>query len=155
MKKVVVSVLALLGIVGVGKLIYSHAAVSASPASAMDTPTADSSASFSSPSTTTSATTQPTTTGFKNGNYTGQAVSTRYGTVQVQAVIGGGKITNVVFLQLPNDAGHTQEVTALAKPLLLQETLQAQSASVDSVSGATQTSEGFVQSLQSALTQDQ
>jgi uncharacterized protein with FMN-binding domain len=95
----------------------------------------------------------PRPAGLKDGTYTGVAEVTPYGTVQVAAVVSGGKITNVNFLQMPNDRGHTQEVTAFAQPLLKQETLSKQSAKIDFVSGATQTSEGYQRSLQSALDQ--
>jgi uncharacterized protein with FMN-binding domain len=90
---------------------------------------------------------------FKDGTYTGSSEDTAYGTVQVAVVVSGGKITDVNFLKMPNDRGHTQEVTAFSEPLLKQETLQRQSAHIDFVTGATQTSEGYEQSLQSALNQ--
>jgi uncharacterized protein with FMN-binding domain len=95
----------------------------------------------------------PNSSVLKNGTFTGSTVDTVYGPVQIAAVISGGKITDVKFLQMPNDLGHTQEVTAMAEPLLEQETLNKQSFHIDFVSGATQTSEGYQQSLQSALNQ--
>jgi uncharacterized protein with FMN-binding domain len=93
------------------------------------------------------------TSTFKDGTYTGDNESTPYGDVQIAVVISGGKITGVNFLQMPDDRGHTQEVTAFSQPLLQQETLRKQSAKIDFVSGATQTSEGYQRSLQSALNQ--
>ena len=90
---------------------------------------------------------------FKDGTYTGDSEETVYGTVQIAAVVSGGKITDIRFLRMPDDRGHTQEVTAYAEPLLKQITLQRQSAHIDFVSGATQTSEGYQQSLQAALNQ--
>ena len=89
----------------------------------------------------------------KDGTFTGASEDTPYGTVQIAVVVSGGQITNVNFLQMPNDLGHTQEVTAMAEPLLKQETLQAQNAHIDFVSGATSTTEGYIQSLQAALNQ--
>jgi uncharacterized protein with FMN-binding domain len=89
--------------------------------------------------------------GYKDGTYTGDSEETPYGTVQVAVIVSGGKITDVNFLQMPNDRGHTQEVTAFAEPYLKQQTLQKQSAHIDFVSGATSTSDGYEQSLQSAL----
>lgn len=83
----------------------------------------------------------------------GQAVVTRYGTVQVRVVVSGKSIKNVSFLQLTADDPHSQEINDQAGPMLLQETLQAQSSNIDTISGATFTSEGYVQSLQSALDQ--
>lgn len=94
-----------------------------------------------------------TTGAFKDGTYTGNSQDTPYGSVQIAVVVSGGKITNVNFLQLPNDQGHSQEVSAFAAPLLKQETIQKQSSRIDFVSGATSTSEGYEQSLQSALNQ--
>ena len=90
---------------------------------------------------------------WKDGTYTGQANDNSYGTVQVAAVISGGKITDVTFLQMPSDRQHSAELSAYAQPVLLQETIQAQSAKVDGVSSATLTSDSYMQSLQSALDQ--
>ena len=90
-------------------------------------------------------------TSYKDGTYTGDIVYNGYGDVQVAAVVSGGKITDIQFLQMPS-GGHSSEVTSVASPMLKQEALQAQSANVDIVSGATQTSEAFMQSLQAALT---
>lgn len=87
----------------------------------------------------------------KDGTYTGDSKDTAYGTVQIAIVVSGGKISDVNFLQMPDDRGHTQEVTAFAEPLLKQETIGKQDAHIDFVSGATQTSEGYQESLQSAL----
>jgi len=88
-----------------------------------------------------------------SGQVTGAAVQTPFGTVQVQVTIQSGKITDVQALQLPTGGGHTQEVSAYAGPQLRNEALQAQSAQIDTISGATYTSEGYIQSLQSALSQ--
>ena len=94
-----------------------------------------------------------TTTTYKDGTYEGSTSSTPYGNVQIALIVSGGKITDVRFDQMPNDQGHSQEVTAQAEPLLKQTTLQHQSSNIDFVSGATVTSQGFEQSLQSALDQ--
>lgn len=82
---------------------------------------------------------------------TGIAVQTQYGVVQVQAKVSGTKILNVSFLQLTAYDGRSQQINSDAAPILLQETLSAQSAQIDTVSGASYTSAGYVQSLQSAL----
>lgn len=84
---------------------------------------------------------------------TGQTVQTRWGPVQVQITVAGGKITAVTVLQQPSSNGRDAEIDGVALPILTKETLQAQSAGIDSVSGATYTSEGYVGSLQSALDQ--
>jgi uncharacterized protein with FMN-binding domain len=90
---------------------------------------------------------------YKDGTYSGAAQDTPYGTVQIAVVVSGGKITNVNFLQMPSDLGHSQEVTSASEPLLKQTTLQKQSAHIDFVSGATTTSEAYQISLQAALDQ--
>jgi uncharacterized protein with FMN-binding domain len=89
--------------------------------------------------------------GFKDGTYTGNPADAFYGNIQVQATISDGKITNVTFLQYPNDRGRSIEINQQADPILAQEAIQAQSANVDVISGATDSSQAFVQSLQSAL----
>lgn len=88
---------------------------------------------------------------YKNGTYTGPQVDVYYGLVQVQVVIQNGKITNVKFLDYPHDRQTSQEINSQVMPWLSQEAIQAQSANVDLISGATLTSEGFVNSLQAAL----
>jgi uncharacterized protein with FMN-binding domain len=83
----------------------------------------------------------------------GQAIQTRYGVVQVQVVVSGQKIQNVSFLQLTADDPRSAEINGQAGPILLQQTLSAQNSHIDGVSGATYTSQGYLQSLQSALDQ--
>lgn len=92
---------------------------------------------------------------YKDGVYTGDSADAYYGIVQVKAIITGGKISDIVFLQVPSDLGHTNEVTQYATPILKQEAIQVQSTHVDIVSGATDTSQAFIQSLSSALKQAQ
>jgi len=90
---------------------------------------------------------------YRNGTYTGSSVDVFYGYVQVQAVIKSGQIADVRFLQYPNDRGTSRQINSQAMPLLTQEAIQVQSANVDGVSGASATSQGFVQSLSDALSQ--
>lgn len=90
---------------------------------------------------------------YKDGTYTGSVADAFYGNIQVQAVIKGGKITDVKFLQYPNDRPNSVAINQQAMPYLRQEAIQAQSANVDGVSGATDTSQAFVQSLSAALQQ--
>ena len=90
---------------------------------------------------------------YKDGTYTGSAVDAFYGTIQVQAVVQNGKLTDVQFLQYPNDRSRSIAINTAAMPMLKQEAIQAQSASVDIVSGATDSSQAFAQSLASALSQ--
>lgn len=88
---------------------------------------------------------------YKNGIYTGDVTDAFYGNVQVQVVVAGGKITEVKFLDYPHDRNTSREINSQATPMLSQEAISAQSAKVDIVSGATATSEAFIQSLQTAL----
>ncbi|SEG83395.1 FMN-binding domain-containing protein [Actinacidiphila yanglinensis] len=81
----------------------------------------------------------------------GDTVQTRYGPVQLKVTLKAGRITAVSALQVPEDSPRDQEITTFAVPQLTQEAIAAQSAKIDTVSGATYTSEGYIQSLQSAL----
>jgi uncharacterized protein with FMN-binding domain len=90
---------------------------------------------------------------YADGTYTGAAENAYYGTVQVQAVVSGGKLADVQFLQHPYTHANSVFINDQAMPLLTKEALAAQSAQVDGVSGATFTSEAFKQSLASALAQ--
>jgi uncharacterized protein with FMN-binding domain len=92
-----------------------------------------------------------TTATYKDGQYTGSSADAYYGFIQVLAVISNGKLTDVRFLQYPNDRPNSVEINSQAMPYLKQEALQAQSANVNIVSGATDTSQAFIQSLSSAL----
>jgi len=84
---------------------------------------------------------------------TGEVVQTQWGPVQVELTVSGGSIAQVSVLQYPNDNGTDQQISSYALPILIQETMDAQSAHIDMVSGATYTSHGYLQSLQSALDQ--
>ena len=88
---------------------------------------------------------------YADGSYTGSPADAYYGMVQVKAIIRNGQIADVQFLQYPNDRDTSRAISAQAMPLLTQEAIQAQSAQVNGVSGATETSGAFVQSLASAL----
>jgi|SRR4051794_6279529 uncharacterized protein with FMN-binding domain len=112
------------------------------------TPTTGSSSSSSSASAAASPSSSAT-----SGTVTGTAADTRWGPVQVQITIASGAITNVSVVQYPNSNGKDEEINARALPILIQETLKAQSADIDMVSGATYTSDGYLTSLQSALDQ--
>lgn len=95
--------------------------------------------------------TSPTSAAGVSGKYDGGAADTRYGPVQVRITLSDGRITDVQVLQVPNESGRDVEINNSAVPVLVQETLQAQSAQIDTVSGATYTSEGYLESLQSAI----
>jgi uncharacterized protein with FMN-binding domain len=123
-------------------------------------PTGNSSSSSSSTSSSTSS--DPSTSGAPStssgqggggvsGTFTGGAADTRYGPVQVQLSVSGGKITSVQVLQVPQESSRDIRINSQAVPILNQEAVQAQSAHIDTVSGATYTSDGYTQSLQSAI----
>jgi len=86
-----------------------------------------------------------------SGTFDGGAVDTRYGPVQVRITMSGGRITDAQVLQVPQESSRDVRINSAAVPVLVQETLQAQSSQIDTVSGATYTSEGYVESLQSAI----
>jgi len=87
-----------------------------------------------------------------DGTLTGVLVRTRFGDVQVQVTVKNGKISDVLAIQLPTH-GRSGAISQAVAPMLHDEALQAQSAQIDIVSGATYTSEAYAQSLQSALDQ--
>ncbi len=82
---------------------------------------------------------------------TGDVAQTQWGPVQVRLAMDGDTITKVTVLQYPNGNSRDDEINQYALPILVQETMTAQDASIDMVSGATVTSTGYLQSLQSAL----
>ena len=84
---------------------------------------------------------------------TGTVASTPYGPMQVRLTLTGTKITTVTVLQRTNDGVESDQIDKTAIPALTSETLAAQGAHIDAVSGATYTSSGYIKSLQSALDQ--
>lgn len=90
---------------------------------------------------------------YKDGSVAGPVVNTRFGPVQVQVAISGGKVAEVTAIQLPFDHPRSQEISDYAEPILRSEAVQAQSAQIDLVSGATYTSIAYARSLQAALDQ--
>jgi uncharacterized protein with FMN-binding domain len=105
------------------------------------------------PETTPRETTPPTTRPPATGNRTvdGPVIDTRFGPVQVEIVLSGGRITDVRTPEYPNEARRSQFINEQALPMLHDEVLQAQSANIDTISGATYTSDAYGQSLQAAL----
>ena len=99
----------------------------------------------------TSATPKPTPTQPASGHVLGAPVDTQYGVVQVKVSFTGKHITDVRAVHLTDSSSTSVSISAQAAPVLRQEALAAQSAQIDMVSGATYTSEGYQQSLQSAI----
>jgi uncharacterized protein with FMN-binding domain len=106
------------------------------------------------PAPTGSATPAPSASSGTSGGsktYTGSVAQTRWGPVQIAITVTAGRITDVTVPTYPNGNGRDQEINAYALPILTSETLSAQNASINGVSGATVTSDGYKESLQAAL----
>ena len=86
-----------------------------------------------------------------SGTFTGANGNTQFGPVQVQITVVNGKITNAIALTYPTGSFRDQQINQQAIPYLIQETLAAHSANIQGVGGASYTSQGWVNSLQSAL----
>jgi uncharacterized protein with FMN-binding domain len=98
----------------------------------------------------------PASTGqYVDGTYTGASADAYYGNVQVAAVVRGGRLADVQILDYPQDRNRSVAINTRALPALREEAIQAQSADVNFVSGATDSSGAFIQSLSSALSQAQ
>lgn len=104
----------------------------------------------SAPKPTTAAPKPPRTT-MKDGTFGGSSVYVEYGNVEVSIVVSGGKITDVKVLDSPSDHTRSVQINKAALPKLRAEALSAQSANIDTVSGATYTSSGYKLSLQAAI----
>ncbi|MFH5878965.1 FMN-binding protein [Arthrobacter sp. NA-172] len=107
--------------------------------------------SSSSSSSSTGATAKAGASAKAGGTYAGTAVDTRFGTVQVQVTVKAGVITDVTALHLTDQEQRSVQISARAAPLLRSEVLSAQTANVQTISGATYTSEAYLTSLQAAL----
>jgi len=96
----------------------------------------------------------PSTPGrYKNGEYIGSVENAYYGYVQIKIKISNGNLNTIQFLSYPNERQHSVSANQRAMPLLINEAIKAQSANVDIISGATDTSIAFQQSLKTALEQ--
>ena len=151
MKKIVIG-LAVLGIYGIYSLGIRHQHPILSKPSSLATTSGSGKTSGGATTANTPAQAATHTAGkFKDGTYTGSVADAFYGNVQVSVSVSNGRITDVKFLQYPNSHSTSVFINQQAMPYLKQETLKAQSSNVQLISGATFTSEAFVQSLQSAL----
>ena len=129
----------------------------ASSSAATTKPTATKKATATQPAATQSATTAATATQstaaaastVKDGTFTGPSVNVNYGNVQVKITVVNGRITDAVAVKAPS--GKNDRYTNMAVPVLKQQTLKAQSANIQGVSGASYTSYGWFTSLQGAL----
>jgi uncharacterized protein with FMN-binding domain len=136
-------------------ILYSFLYHRSNPTSSANVANSNSS---SGPSTTSAAPTTSGATGvpgalYKDGSYTGSIADAQWGNIQVKAIIQHGKITDVQFLQYPNERNRSVMINTYADPQLTSEAIQAQGTQVDVVTGATDTSDAFIQSLSDALSQ--
>lgn len=138
-------------------VVSDVAAASGNTTSVVPAPVASGASGTSTPAPTSSATATGSdaaaSTGLSDGTFVGAAASTRYGDVQVQITVSGGTIVDVTVPEYPHENGKDVSINNRALPQLIAETTSAQSADVQMISGATYTSRGYVQSLQSALDQ--
>ncbi|HZT98333.1 MAG TPA: FMN-binding protein [Ktedonobacteraceae bacterium] len=159
MKKTIVSAI-LIGIFMLYCFLHAANAIAIVPTTATTSRSSSSSTSAATATATSGTTSTPVATStsastYKNGTYTGSVADAQWGVVQVQVVIQNGEIINVQFLQYPNERNRSVEINSYADPILVNEAIKAQSAKVDIVSGATDTSQAFIQSLSNALSQAQ
>jgi uncharacterized protein with FMN-binding domain len=103
--------------------------------------------------TTTTSTTSQKNGLYNDGEYVGSSVDDYYGSIQVKAIISNNKLTDIQFLNYPHNTSNSIRVNSRALPILKQEAIVAQSATIDAVSGASATSPAFIESLTSALNQ--
>ena len=87
----------------------------------------------------------------RSGTFVGDVASTQFGDMQVEIIVSTGKITDIKALKLTDQGGRSVQISNYAAPILRTEALKAQSAKINSVSGATYTSDGYATSLQSAI----
>ena len=123
--------------------------VATKSAGATKTPASGNSAASNSATPTAAATTAPATTAAINGTFTGPSVNVNYGNVQVKITVVNGRITDAVAVKAPT--GKNDRYTNMAVPTLKAQTLKAQSANIQGVSGASYTSYGWFTSLQGAI----
>lgn len=133
--------------------VHSTASGTGSTTSGSGTGSSSTSSSGSAASSTPTPTPSASSSSSATKTITGSAVDTRYGAVQVQVTFSGSTITALKTLQAPDRDGRDVEINSQALPILEQEVLASQSANIDTVSGATYTSEGYIQSVQSAIDQ--
>lgn len=138
---------------GSAPLPATPTSVQSAPTSSASAPPTDSATVAKTPSTPVAkpVTKKASSGQYADGTYTGTAADAYYGYIQVKAVISGGKLTDVVFLQSPSDRSTSRYINQQAMPELKAEAIRAQSANVSGVSGASDSSAAFKESLASAL----
>lgn len=146
MRRVILAIVSTIAALVMVLSFKTHSSSSlATPPAAVSTTTPSTTPTTSAGGSTAATTTTTTTT------VTGDAVETRYGPVQVQIKVTSGKVVSATAIVYPTNDPRDQQINSYAIPALNQEASSAGSASIDMISGATFTSEGYIQSLQSAL----
>jgi uncharacterized protein with FMN-binding domain len=146
-------------VAGTAGVLAFHPHPSAAPTATAATPTTTAATATTTTASTATSTTKSTSSssssstvsGTATGTATGDAIDTRYGPVQVKVTVKDDKIAAIQGLVLTGNDPRSAEISSFAEPTLKQEALSRQSADIDAVSGATFTSAGYAQSLQSAL----
>ena len=140
---------------GTGTSSSSSTSASGSTSSGSTSSGSTSSGSTSSGTSSSGSTSSGTTTTGTDGTYTGDAVDVGhgYGTIQLQVTVSGGKVTDITAVAVPQNDPRSSQISSYAVPQLVSQAIAAQSSSISGISGATFTSNGFAQSLASALTQ--
>ena len=149
MKRIVLWFMSTLTVVTL--LFGYHTSTSSESVTSVLSAPADQGTTTAQPDTTSGTTTDDGTASASPVTVTGASADTRWGPVQVEVTVADGTITDVTVVDYPTENGKDRQINARALPVLVQETLDAQSADIDMVSGATVTSEGYLESLQSAL----
>ncbi len=132
---------------------HSTPAAATSPPSASASPTAGASAATGTTSAGASATSGTSSSSASSSakTYTGDEAQTIYGPVQVKITVKNGKVAGAEAIEYPNNDPRDAQINSYAIPALNSEAVAASSARIDTVSGATYTSQGYTSSLQSAL----
>jgi uncharacterized protein with FMN-binding domain len=153
MRRALPALLATIGGLALLASFHTTATVKAGASAVPTTATAPPSGGTPPPSGTSASTTVPAAGGKRTGQFDGPAIPTQFGDVQVRVILKNGRITDVQGLQMPFDHQRSAEISQQAQPLLHDEVLQAQSAQINLLSGATYTSDAYQRSLQAALDQ--
>jgi uncharacterized protein with FMN-binding domain len=130
-------------------MLFSYHTSTNSPGGGTGTTASGTTEDTTSSGTTSSGTTDSSSS--SSATYTGEEASTQWGIVEVKITVENGKITKSEAVEFPSGNPRDQEINAYAVPQLNSEVVSAQSGSIDAVSGATVTSDGYIQSLQSAI----
>jgi len=140
-------------LIGAGTIAGAVAVLGYQPGTLFSGPTATAAEATTTSTTAAAADATPTDASAQATTYTGDTIQTRYGPVQVEATVENGSVTSVTALTYPTGDHESAQINASAIPALEQQAVEAQSASISGVSGASYTSSAFAESLQSALTQ--